>query len=86
MDVINLTASSSITVRKQVNVINSNLVVNATNVGTSGTILLDVTASSNYSISSIEGKLDGASMGVLTAPNACSSSCSGKNNRHPDIP
>ncbi len=78
--VINLTASSSITVRKQVNVINSNLVVNATNVGTSGTILLDVTASSNYSISSIEGKLDGASMGVLTAPNACSSSCSGKNN------
>jgi hypothetical protein len=78
--VINLTASSSITVRKQVSVINSNLAVNATNSGTSGTVLLDVTASSNYAITSVEGKLDGVSLGVLTTPNACSRFCSGTNN------
>ena len=78
--VINLTSSSSITVRKQVNVVNSNLVVNASNSGTSGTIQVNVTASSNYAITSIQGTLDGTSMGVLTAPNACSRYCSGTNN------
>ena len=78
--VINLTSSSSITVRKQVNVVNSNLVVNASNSGTSGTIQVNVTASSNYAITSIAGTLDGTSMGVLTAPNACSQYCSGTNN------
>ena len=78
--VINLTASSSITVRKQVGVTNSNLAVNATNSGTTGTILVDVTASSNYAITSIEGKLDGVSVGVLTTPNACARYCSGTNN------
>lgn len=78
--VINLTASSSITVRKQINVINSNLVVNATNSGTSGTVLINVSASSNFAITAIEGKLDGVSMGTLTAPNACSKFCSGTNN------
>ena len=70
--VINLTASSSLTVRKQVSVTNSNLAVNAVNSGTSGTILIDVTASSNYGITSVEGKLDGISIGVLTTPNGSS--------------
>lgn len=78
--VINLTSSSTIIVRKQVNVVNSNLVVNANNSGTSGTIQVNVTASSNYAITSIAGILDGTSMGVLTTPNACSRYCSGTNN------
>ncbi len=78
--VINLSSSSSITVRKEVNVINSNLVVNASNSGSSGTVLINVSASSNFAISSIEGKLDGVSIGTLTAPNACSKFCSGTNN------
>ena len=78
--VINLSSSSSITVRKEVNVINSNLVVNASNSGTSGTVLINVSASSNFAISSIEGKLNGVTMGTLTAPNACSEFCSGTNN------
>ena len=78
--VINLSSSSSITVRKEVNVINSNLVVNASNSGTTGTVLINVSASSNFAITSIEGKLDGVSMGTLTAPNACSKFCSGANN------
>jgi hypothetical protein len=78
--VINLSSSSSITVRKEVTVINSNLVVNATNIGTTGTVLINVSASSNFAITSIEGKLDGISMGTLTAPNACSKFCSGANN------
>jgi Bacterial Ig domain len=78
--VINLTSSSTITVRKQVNVVNSNLVVNASNSGTTGTIQINVTASSNYPITSVQGTLDGTSLGVLTAPNACSSFCSGANN------
>jgi hypothetical protein len=78
--VINLSSSSSITVRKEVNVINSNLVVNASNSGTSGTVLINVSASSNFAISSIEGKLNGVTMGTLTAPNACSKFCSGTNN------
>lgn len=73
--VINLTSSSSITVRKQLSVTNSNLAVSATNSGTTGTVLIDVTASSNYAITSIEGKLDGISMGILTTPNACSRYC-----------
>ena len=70
--VINLTASSSLTVRRQVSVTNSNLAINAVNSGTTGTILIDVTASSNYAITSVEGKLDGISIGVLTTPNASS--------------
>ena len=78
--VINLSSSSSITVRKEVNVINSNLVVNASNSGISGTVLINVSASSNFAISSIEGKLNGVTMGTLTAPNACSKFCSGTNN------
>jgi hypothetical protein len=78
--VINLTASSTLTVRKQVSVSNSNLAVNVSANGTTGTVLLDVTASSNAAITSVEGKLDGVSLGVLTAPNACSRFCSGTNN------
>ena len=78
--VIHLNSSSSITVRKEVNVINSNLVVNASNSGTTGTVLVNVSASSNFAITSVEGKLDGVSMGTLTAPNACSKFCSGTNN------
>lgn len=78
--VINLSSSTSVTVRKEVNVINSMLVVNASNSGTTGTVLINVSASSNFAITSIEGKLDGFSMGTLTAPNACSKYCSGTNN------
>lgn len=78
--VINLNGSSSMTVRKQVSVVNSNLVVNASNNGTTGTVLIDVTASSNFAIASIEGKLDGVSMGTLMVPNACSKYCAGTNN------
>lgn len=77
--VINITDSSTNTVRKQVSVSNSNLAVNVTNRGTSGTVLLDVTASSIHPITSVEGKLDGVSMGMLTSPNACSIYCSGLN-------
>jgi len=74
--VISLSPGSTLTVRKQVGISNSNLVVNASNSGTSGTVYLNVTASSNFAITSVTGSVDGQSLGVLTAPNACYKYCS----------
>ena len=78
--VITLSDSSTVTLRQQVNVSNSNLVVNASASGTSGSVAIDVTASSNFPITTVSATLDGRSLGVLTAPNACSKFCSGTNN------
>ncbi len=78
--VITLSDSSTVTLRQQVNVSNSNLVVNASASGTSGSVAINVTASSNFPITTVSATLDGRSLGVLTAPNACSKFCSGTNN------
>ena len=48
--VITLSDSSTVTLRQQVNVSNSNLVVNASASGTSGSVAINVTASSNFPI------------------------------------
>jgi hypothetical protein len=78
--VITLSDSSTVSLRQQVNVSNSNLVVNASASGTTGSIAVNVTASSNFPITTVSATLDSNSLGLLTAPNACSKFCSGTNN------
>jgi len=78
--VINLSASESITVRQTVTVANSNLAVNASNSGTSGTILVNVSATSSYAVTSVSATLDGTALATLSSPNACSPSCTSPNN------
>jgi hypothetical protein len=63
---------SYIDVRRSVAVSNSSIALNAVVAGTSGTINVDVTASSSAAISSVSATLDGVSLGSLAAPNACS--------------
>ena len=69
-------------IRRTVSVSNSNIAVSAAASGTTGTINVDVTASSQFGIARVEAALDGASLGSLTTPNACSSrlGCSSTNN------
>ena len=69
-------------VRRTVSVSNSNIAVNAGVSGTTGTINVDVTASSQFGIARVEAVFDGVSIGSLTTPNACSSrmGCGSTNN------
>ncbi len=69
-------------VRRSVLVSNSNLAVSASVSGTTGTITVDTSASSQFGIARVEATFDGASLGTLTAPNACSSKfgCGAANN------
>ena len=78
--VVTLAGGSTLSVRQSVNVSNSNLAVSASASGTTGTIAINVTASSNFPITTVSATLDGISLGLLTAPNACSKYCSGTNN------
>lgn len=66
-------------VRRSVQVSNSNLAINASVSGSTGTVLVDVRASSQFGIARVEAKFDGVAIGSLTAPNACSRYCSGAN-------
>ena len=66
-------------VRRSVQVSNSNLAINASVSGSTGAVLVDVRASSKYNIARVEAKFDGVPAGSLTAPNGCSSYCSGAN-------
>ncbi len=59
-------------IRRTVSVSNSNLALGAGVSGTTGTINVDVSASSQFGIARVEAAFDGASIGSLTAPNACS--------------
>ena len=66
-------------VRRSVQVSNSNLAINASVSGSTGTVLVDVRASSQFGIARVEARFDGVAAGSLTAPNACSRYCSGAN-------
>ena len=69
-------------VRRTVSVSNSNIAVNAGVSGTTGTINVDVTASSQFGIARVEAVFDGVAIGSLTSPNACASrmGCGSANN------
>ncbi|VWB88532.1 hypothetical protein [Burkholderia lata] len=58
---------------------NAGLVVTTTYSGTSGIINFDTRASAPTGIAQVAGFLDGVSLGVLSAPNACSLTCHGVN-------
>lgn len=55
--------------RLQIQVQNPELTINATTSGTSGTVQLEISATSAYGITSVSAFLDGNSLGTLTAPN-----------------
>jgi hypothetical protein len=66
-------ASDSYTeVRKVISVANSNLALAAQASGTTGTINVDVSASSQYGIARVEAAFDGTPQASLTEPNASS--------------
>lgn len=79
---IEVATDSYVELRRSVQVANSNLAVSASVSGTTGTINVDVSASSQYGISQVQAVFDGASLGSLTAPNACNSrlGCGSTNN------
>lgn len=79
---IEVAADSYSEVRRSVLVSNSNLAVSASVSGTTGTINIDASASSQFGIARVEATFDGVSLGTLTAPNACSGrfGCSASNN------
>ena len=58
-------------IRRTVAVSNSNIAVGAGVSGTTGTINVDVSASSQFGIARVDASFDGVSIGSLTAPNAC---------------
>ena len=66
-------------IRRTVQVSNSNLAINASVSGTTGTVLVDVRASSQFGIARVEARFDGVAAGSLSAPNACSRYCAGAN-------
>jgi len=66
-------------VRRTVNVANSSITLSAGVSGTTGTIQVDVQATSAFGITRVAAKLDGADFGSLTEPNACSPFCGGTN-------
>jgi hypothetical protein len=66
-------------VRRTVTVSNSTVTMSASTSGTTGTINVDVRATSAFGITSVSAMFDGAGAGSLTTPNACSRFCSGAN-------
>ncbi len=79
---IQVAADSYTEVRRTVSVSNSNIAVSAAVSGTTGTINVDVSASSQSGIARVDAVFDGVSIGSLTTPNACSSrmGCGSSNN------
>jgi len=76
---IQVSAATAVEVRRTVTVSNSSLTLSSTVSGTTGTILVDIRASSPYGISRISANFDGLPAGTLNAPNACSRLCSSGN-------
>ncbi len=78
---VQVATDSYLEIRRTVSVSNANLAVSAGVSGTTGTITVDVSASSQFGIARVEAALDGVSVGSLTAPNACASrmACSSNN-------
>jgi hypothetical protein len=76
---IQLATDSFTEVRRNISVANSNLALSATVNGTTGTINIDVSASSEYGVARVEAAFDGATATSLTEPNACSRYCNGNN-------
>jgi len=66
-------------VRRTVTVSNSNITLTAAVSGTTGTINVDVRASSTFGITRVSATLDGGIATVLTSPNTCSRFCTGGN-------
>lgn len=66
-------------VRRSVTVSNSTVGLSASVSGTTGTINVDVRASSAFGITSVAARFDGLAIGTLTEPNACSRYCTGTN-------
>lgn len=76
---IQVSTATAVEVRRTVTVSNSSVTLSSTVSGTTGTILLDIRASSPYGISSVSATFDGTPAGTLTAPNACSRFCGSTN-------
>jgi len=73
-------ASGSATeVRRTVTVANSSITLSAGVSGTTGTINVEVRATSTFGITRVAAKFDGADFGSLTQANACSRFCGGSN-------
>lgn len=70
---VEVATDSFIEIRRSVQVANSNLALNASVSGTTGTINIDASASSQYGISRVSATFDGNTLGTLSQPNACSS-------------
>lgn len=66
-------------VRRTVTVSNSSITLSSTVSGTTGTISVDVRASSTFGITRVSGTLDAGLPTILTSPNACSRFCTGTN-------
>lgn len=66
-------------IRRTVTVSNSSITLSATASGTTGTINVDVRATSTFGITRVSGSFDNGPPTVLTSPNACSRFCSGAN-------
>ena len=76
---VQVSPDAYIELRRTVSVANSNLALSASASGTTGTILVDARASSEYGIAKVAAVFDGKDAGSLSAPNACSHWCSGSN-------
>ena len=76
---VQLSPDAYVELRRTVSVANSNLALSSSVSGTTGTILVDARASSEYGIATVAALFDGREAGSLSAPNACSRWCSGSN-------
>lgn len=76
---VQVSPDAYVELRRTVSVANSNLALSSSVSGTTGTILVDARASSEYGIATVAAVFDGKDAGSLSAPNACSRWCSGSN-------
>lgn len=76
---VQVSPDAYVELRRTVSVSNSNLALSSSVSGTTGTILVDARASSEYGIATVAALFDGKDAGSLSAPNACSRWCSGSN-------
>lgn len=76
---IQVSAATTVEVRRPVTVSNSSITLSSKVSGSTGTILVDIRASSPHGIGSVSATFDGMPAGSLTAPNACSRDCTDAN-------
>ena len=69
---IQVATDSFIEVRRSISVSNSNIAIKAVLSGTTGTVNVDVTATSSSGINTVSATLDGVFLSNLASPNACS--------------